>query len=59
MWEDGFCDFFECERTGSGFIKGRFGADIFFKMSHEVYNFGEGYGESSYIYFQNAVGENE
>lgn len=59
MWEDGFCDFFECERTGSGYIKGRFGADIFFKMSHEVYNFGEGYGESSYIYFQNAVGENE
>ncbi|GMY28722.1 transcription factor [Fagus crenata] len=41
-WEDGFCDFCECERTGSGYIKGRFGADIFFKMSHEVYNFGEG-----------------
>ncbi|XP_059454447.1 uncharacterized protein LOC132184729 isoform X2 [Corylus avellana] len=42
VWEDGFCDFFECERAGSGYIKGRFGADIFFKMSHEVYNFGEG-----------------
>ncbi|XP_073135860.1 uncharacterized protein [Henckelia pumila] len=42
VWEDGFCDFCECERAGSGFIKGRFGADIFFKMSHEVYNFGEG-----------------
>ncbi|ESR47948.1 hypothetical protein CICLE_v10001451mg [Citrus x clementina] len=42
VWEDGFCDFFECERAGSGYMKGRFGADIFFKMSHEVYNFGEG-----------------
>ncbi|KAL4649572.1 hypothetical protein ACB092_01G023400 [Castanea dentata] len=42
VWEDGFCDFCECERTGSGYIKGRFGADVFFKMSHEVYNFGEG-----------------
>ncbi|KAF5444861.1 hypothetical protein F2P56_033958 [Juglans regia] len=42
VWEDGFCDFFECERNGSGYIKGRFGADVFFKMSHEVYNFGEG-----------------
>ncbi|PIN26162.1 hypothetical protein CDL12_01093 [Handroanthus impetiginosus] len=36
VWEDGFCDFCECERAG------RFGADIFFKMTHEVYNFGEG-----------------
>lgn len=42
MWEDGFCDFFECERSGSGSIKERFGADVFFKMSHEVYSFGEG-----------------
>ncbi|CAI9115838.1 OLC1v1016841C1 [Oldenlandia corymbosa var. corymbosa] len=42
VWEDGFCDFCECERAGSGYVKGRFGADIFFKMSHEVYNFGEG-----------------
>ncbi|XP_062159338.1 protein RICE SALT SENSITIVE 3-like isoform X2 [Alnus glutinosa] len=42
VWEDGFCDFLECERTGSGYMKGRFGTDIFFKMSHEVYNFGEG-----------------
>ncbi|KAF8404974.1 hypothetical protein HHK36_009869 [Tetracentron sinense] len=42
VWEDGFCDFHECERTGSGYIKGRFGADVFFKMSHEVYNYGEG-----------------
>ncbi|KAM7280155.1 hypothetical protein ACFE04_007289 [Oxalis oulophora] len=37
VWEDGFCDFYECEQTGSGF-----GAEVFFKMSHEVYNFGEG-----------------
>ncbi|XP_065848184.1 transcription factor LHW-like [Euphorbia lathyris] len=42
VWEDGFCDFCECERAGSGYVKGRFGADVFFKMSHEVYNFGEG-----------------
>ncbi|PIA56589.1 hypothetical protein AQUCO_00700733v1 [Aquilegia coerulea] len=42
VWEDGFCDFYECERAGSGYIKGRFGGDVFFKMSHEVYNFGEG-----------------
>ncbi|XP_068307352.1 uncharacterized protein [Pyrus communis] len=42
VWEDGFCDFYECEQAGSGYIKGRFGADVFFKMSHEVYNFGEG-----------------
>ncbi|KAL3514453.1 hypothetical protein ACH5RR_027170 [Cinchona calisaya] len=42
VWEDGFYDFYECERAGCGYVKGRFGADIFFKMSHEVYNFGEG-----------------
>ncbi|KAG8390909.1 hypothetical protein BUALT_Bualt01G0132500 [Buddleja alternifolia] len=42
VWEDGFCDFSECERAGSGYVKGRFGADIFFKMTHEVYNYGEG-----------------
>ncbi|OMP03907.1 hypothetical protein COLO4_10120 [Corchorus olitorius] len=42
VWEDGYCDFQECERAGSGYVKGRFGADIFFKMSHEVYNYGEG-----------------
>ncbi|XP_057975067.1 uncharacterized protein LOC131162508 isoform X2 [Malania oleifera] len=41
VWEDGFCDFEECERAGSGYMK-RFGADVFFKMSHEVYNYGEG-----------------
>ncbi|KAJ9674335.1 hypothetical protein PVL29_023720 [Vitis rotundifolia] len=42
VWEDGFCDFYECERAGGGYMKGRFGADVFFKMSHEVYNYGEG-----------------
>lgn len=42
VWEDGFCDFYECEQAGSAYIRGRFGADIFFKMSHEVYNYGEG-----------------
>ncbi|KAJ8763262.1 hypothetical protein K2173_026163 [Erythroxylum novogranatense] len=42
VWEDGFCDFCECERAGSGYMKGRFGADVYFKMSHEVYNYGEG-----------------
>ncbi|KAK6938642.1 Transcription factor MYC/MYB N-terminal [Dillenia turbinata] len=42
VWEDGYCDFCECERAGSGYANGRFGADIFFKMSHEVYSYGEG-----------------
>lgn len=37
VWEDGFCDFCSCERSGN-----EFGADIFFKLTHEVYNFGEG-----------------
>ncbi|GMP90815.1 hypothetical protein CsSME_00041783 [Camellia sinensis var. sinensis] len=40
VWEDGFCDFYECERAGN--VKGRFGADVFFKTSHEVYSYGEG-----------------
>ncbi|CAN0922395.1 Protein RICE SALT SENSITIVE 3 [Linum grandiflorum] len=39
VWEDGFCDFLECERQGSGY---KFGADVFFKLSHEVYSYGEG-----------------
>ncbi|KAL6966138.1 hypothetical protein U1Q18_042079 [Sarracenia purpurea var. burkii] len=42
VWEDGFCDFYECERAGNGDVKGRFAADVFFKMSHEVYSYGEG-----------------
>ncbi|KAL8172041.1 hypothetical protein V2J09_023845 [Rumex salicifolius] len=36
VWEDGYCDFDGCEQASS------FGADVFFKMSHEVYNYGEG-----------------
>ncbi|KAF5930451.1 hypothetical protein HYC85_031324, partial [Camellia sinensis] len=40
VWKDGFCDFYECERAGN--VKGRFGADVFFKTSHEVYSYGEG-----------------
>ncbi|CAN1776390.1 Protein RICE SALT SENSITIVE 3 [Linum perenne] len=39
VWEDGFCDFLECERQGSG----KFGAHVFFKLSHEVYSYGEGF----------------
>ncbi|XP_028772581.1 protein RICE SALT SENSITIVE 3-like isoform X1 [Neltuma alba] len=42
VWEDGFCDFNECTRAGSGYLNGKFGADVFFKMSHEVYSYGEG-----------------
>ncbi|KAI4337009.1 hypothetical protein L6164_015471 [Bauhinia variegata] len=42
VWEDGFCDFNECHRASFGYLNGRFGADVFFKMSHEVYNYGEG-----------------
>ncbi|PHT30451.1 hypothetical protein CQW23_29918 [Capsicum baccatum] len=42
VWEDGFCDFYECERTKTEYVRINFGPDIFFKMSHEVYSFGEG-----------------
>uniref|UniRef100_A0A7N0TQR4 Transcription factor MYC/MYB N-terminal domain-containing protein n=1 Tax=Kalanchoe fedtschenkoi TaxID=63787 RepID=A0A7N0TQR4_KALFE len=42
VWEDGYCDFYECGRAARGHVNGRFGADVFFKMSHEVYNYGEG-----------------
>ncbi|KAL8261094.1 hypothetical protein R6Q59_025143 [Mikania micrantha] len=43
VWEDGFCDVDECERArDDGTLKGAFGADVFFKLSHEVYNYGEG-----------------
>ncbi|KAL8225921.1 hypothetical protein R6Q57_018478 [Mikania cordata] len=43
VWEDGFCDLDECERVrDDGTLKGAFGADVFFKLSHEVYNYGEG-----------------
>ncbi|XP_031399321.1 protein RICE SALT SENSITIVE 3-like isoform X2 [Punica granatum] len=42
VWEDGYCDFYECEGAGNGYMKGRFGPEVFFKMSHEVYSYGEG-----------------
>ncbi|XP_027333155.1 uncharacterized protein LOC113848007 isoform X2 [Abrus precatorius] len=42
VWEDGFCDLNECEQGRSGYLNNRFGADVFFKMSHEVYSYGEG-----------------
>ncbi|OIW14889.1 hypothetical protein TanjilG_30608 [Lupinus angustifolius] len=42
VWEDGFCDFNECEQRRTGCLNNGFGADLFFKMSHEVYNYGEG-----------------
>lgn len=42
VWEDGFCDFYECERAKREYVKINFGPEIFFKMSHEVYSFGEG-----------------
>ncbi|XP_049347176.1 protein RICE SALT SENSITIVE 3-like [Solanum verrucosum] len=42
VWEDGFCDFYECERSKREYVTINFGPEIFFKMSHEVYSFGEG-----------------
>ncbi|KAK8708066.1 hypothetical protein V6N13_059113 [Hibiscus sabdariffa] len=42
VWEDGFCDLHECDSRGSGYVEGRFRTDIFFKLSHEVYSYGEG-----------------
>eukprot|EP00249_Psilotum_nudum_P026988 c34192_g1_i1 orf=804-2417(+) len=51
VWEDGFCDFQACSRaekepcSGNGTEK-ECGAslqpELFFKMSHEIYNYGEG-----------------
>ncbi|GAB2293804.1 hypothetical protein Dimus_028017 [Dionaea muscipula] len=37
VWEDGFCDFQECQLQAC-----KFGPDVFFKMAHEVYSYGEG-----------------
>ncbi|KAJ8541127.1 hypothetical protein K7X08_001943 [Anisodus acutangulus] len=42
VWEDGFCDFIECEKSKREYVRINFGPEIFFKMSHEVYSFGEG-----------------
>ncbi|XP_073526015.1 uncharacterized protein [Phyllobates terribilis] len=41
VWEDGYYNSHECE-PAARYEKGRFGADVFFKLSHEVYNYGEG-----------------
>lgn len=47
-WEDGFCNFaastlaFKYE-PGDVAQLGGLQPEIFFKMSHEIYNFGEGY----------------
>lgn len=38
VWEDGFCDFARATSRGSFGLQ----PDLFFKMSHEVYNYGEG-----------------
>ncbi|CAK9200518.1 unnamed protein product [Sphagnum troendelagicum] len=38
VWEDGFCNFSAC----GGDQQPAFRPDLFFKMSHEVYNYGEG-----------------
>ncbi|KAK4348846.1 hypothetical protein RND71_031601 [Anisodus tanguticus] len=42
VWEDGFCDFYECEKSKREYVRINFGPEIFFKMSHEVYSLGEG-----------------
>ncbi|CAN6449730.1 unnamed protein product [Victoria cruziana] len=41
LWEDGFCNFCQCQQT-SWESPIKFGAGIFFKLSYEVYNYGEG-----------------
>ncbi|XP_051150846.1 uncharacterized protein LOC127265180 isoform X2 [Andrographis paniculata] len=35
VWEDGFCDFFECERTASGYAKGRLVGKVASDNSHK------------------------
>lgn len=56
VWEDGFCNFAastaemnECEGSSTNSYGEYQGLqpDLFFKMSHEIYNYGEGY---IYIY---------
>ncbi|KAF3794292.1 Transcription factor [Nymphaea thermarum] len=41
LWEDGFCNFRQCQQA-SRESPTKFGAGIFFKLSYEVYNYGEG-----------------
>ena len=40
VWEDGFCDFARVNNNGGSIAP--IPPDLFFKMSHEVYNYGEG-----------------
>ena len=40
VWEDGFCDFARVNNNGGSIAL--IPPDLFFKMSHEVYNYGEG-----------------
>lgn len=52
VWEDGYCDFSGCAKAvnrcsissdaGEEMVGEAFQPEIFFKMSHEVYNYGEG-----------------
>ncbi|THG07202.1 hypothetical protein TEA_012008 [Camellia sinensis var. sinensis] len=58
VWEDGFCDFYECERAGN--VKGRFGADVFFKMSHENGRIGKVAADNSHKWvFKDNSSEND
>ncbi|CAK9862445.1 unnamed protein product [Sphagnum jensenii] len=42
VWEDGFCNFSACGGDQQPDQQPAFRPDLFFKMSHEVYNYGEG-----------------
>eukprot|EP00252_Welwitschia_mirabilis_P018311 TRINITY_DN4069_c0_g1_i2.p1 TRINITY_DN4069_c0_g1~~TRINITY_DN4069_c0_g1_i2.p1 ORF type:complete len:374 (+),score=73.21 TRINITY_DN4069_c0_g1_i2:105-1226(+) len=69
VWEDGYCDF--ARMVGKGFPEGEssfaasesFQPELFFKMSHEVYNYGEGLmgkiaADNSHKWIQKAPSEN-
>jgi hypothetical protein len=63
LWEDGFCNFSACAgaaATGQEITAASKSADdaqppmnldLFFKMSHEVYNYGEGYSCGVHVVF--------
>jgi hypothetical protein len=63
LWEDGFCNFSACAgaaaagqeitvaRTSADDAQPTMNPDLFFKMSHEVYNYGEGYSCSVHVVF--------
>lgn len=60
VWEDGFCNF-AASMTGSGnhmdsafYTKTEpqpkgLQPELFFKMSHEIYNYGEGYAKLQFV----------